>query len=431
VALSFLGESDVSRILVLSAGGDGIGLALRLKAEGHDARVWIRETDLEDRGRGLIEHADEPTWGELVVADCTGLGALCDKLVEHGAKVVGGSLLADKLESDRDYATEVMQGCGIQQPESKSFTDWDSATAFIEASEDRLVFKPEGSLSGVVPSYCPSSNKELLEAIEHFKTLIGQSETIFTLQQFIEGTAVSTEAWFDGSKFLEPFNHTIERKHFLDGDLGPSGGCTGNLVWLADRTDPIVRDTVLKMEGFLREHAYIGAIDVNAVVNEEGVYALEFTPRFGYDAFPTYLQGLYEGDFGSLLWRMANKDAPKTMEVADRFAAGIRLSIPPWPTEKFKAEKGIPIRGITQDSLLTNFWPYDVQLEEDKLSTSGGVGIVGVMNGWGDTIEEAFGEAYRRVRRAKITDVQYRLDLEEVCTKDYKRLARVVSSVSS
>ena len=72
-----------------------------------------------------------------------------------------------------------------------------------------------------------------------------------------------------------------------------------------------------------------------------------------------------------------------------------------------------------------------MQLDDDKLSTSGGYGIVGVMNGWGDTIEEAFGEAYKRVKRAKITDVQYRTDLEEVCTKDYKRLARLVSSVSA
>ena len=323
----------MARILVLSQGADGIGLVLRLKAEGHDARVWVRETELEDRGRGLVEHAEEPTWGELVVADCTGLGALCDKLVEHGAKVVGGSSLADKLETDREYASEVMQACGISQPESKSFTDWESAIQFITESDARLVFKPEGSLSGVIPSYCPSSNKELLEGIEHFRTLIGQSETIFTLQEFIEGTCVSTEGWFDGEKFLEPFNHTIERKHFLNGDIGPSGGCTGNLVWPVAGDSPIVQATVLRLTDFLREHQYRGAIDVNAVVNDEGVYALEFTPRFGYDAFPTYLHGLYTGNFGELLMQMAIGEAPKTMEVADRFAAGVRLSIPPWPSE--------------------------------------------------------------------------------------------------
>jgi phosphoribosylamine---glycine ligase len=419
----------VSRILVLSQGADGIGLCLRLKAEGHDVRIWVRETETEERGKGLVEHADDPSWGELVVADCTGLGALCDKLVEHGARVVGGSSLADRLETDREFASEVMDACGIDQPKSRSFTDWDTATEFIEASEDRLVFKPSGKLSGVVPSYCPSSNKELLESIEHFKTLVGSAQPEFTLQEFIEGVCVSTEGWFDGEKFLAPFNHTIERKHFLNGDIGPSGGCTGNLVWPCDASDPIVGRTVLRLEPFLREHKYRGAIDVNAVVNEEGVYALEFTPRFGYDAFPTYLYGLYTGDFGNLLYTMATGDAPKNMEVADRFAAGVRLSIPPWPTEKFHAEEGIPIRGITQDSLFTNFYPYDAMLQEDKLFTSGGFGIVGVMNGWGDTIEEAFGDAYKRVKRAKITDLQYRLDLEDVCSKDFKALRRIVSKV--
>lgn len=418
----------MARILLLSQGGDGIGLALRLKAEDHEVKVWVRESEAENRGKGLIEHADDPSWGELVVADCTGMGAICDRLIEHGARVVGGSSLMDKLETDREFASGVMEQAGIAQPQSESFTDWDSAVSFIEASEDRLVFKPSGKLSGVVPSYCPSSNQELLEAIDHFKQICGPNNPEFALQQFIEGVCISTEGWFDGEKFLEPFNHTIERKHFLDGDIGPSGGCTGNLVWAVDGSDPIVQGTVLCIDEFLREHQYRGAIDVNAVVNDEGIYALEFTPRFGYDAFPTYLYGLYTGEFGRLLWQMSEGDGPESMEVEQGFAAGVRLSIPPWPSEKFNAEEGIPIRGISQDSLFTTFYPYDVQLQDDRLSTSGGAGIVGVMNGWGKTIEEAFGEAYRRIKRAKVTDGQYRTDLEEVCMKDYRKVSRIHAS---
>ena len=397
-------------------------------AEGNEAKIWIAESDYEKRGEGLVEHTKDNSWGECVVADCTGSGPLLDHMVELGGHCVGGSSLMDHLESDRAFSSEVMDACGIHQPDAKSFTDWESATEFIKATEEKLVFKPEGNLSGVVPSYCPSSNDELLEAIDHFKVLCGPDDPQFTLQEFKEGTCVSTEGWFDGETFLEPFNHTVERKHFLNGDIGPSGGCTGNLVWPCE-ADPIVQATVLRLEDFLRKHQYRGAIDVNAVVNEEGVWALEFTPRFGYDAFPTYLHGLYTGEFGRLLWDMSRGEAAKNMEVEDRFAAGVRLSIPPWPTEKFKAEKGIPIRGITRDALNDRFYPYDVMTKDDNLVTSGGAGIVGVMNGWGDTIEEAFSEAYRRTRRAKITDVQYRTDLEEVCTKDYKRLSRIMSGV--
>ncbi len=221
------------RFLVLSEGGDGIGLALRLSAEGNETRIFIRDPEAEGRGKGLVEHDTEPSFGEVIVADCTGFGSICDRFREHGAKVVGGSALADRLESDRKFSQQVMEACGIETPKAQSFTDWDAAHKFIEESEEKLVFKPEGKLSGVVPSYCPSSNEELLASLEHFKSLCGNTEPEFTLQEFIEGTCVSTEGWFDGEHFIQPFNHTIERKHFLNGDIGPSGGCTGNRPYLS------------------------------------------------------------------------------------------------------------------------------------------------------------------------------------------------------
>lgn len=412
------------RYFLLSEGGDGVGLAMRLHAEGNEVRVFIRDPEAADRCKGLIETGNDYSWGDIVVADCTGMGALCDRFREHGAKVVGGSGLADKLEQDRQYAERVMRQCGILVPEARSFSDWESAERFIKDSEDRLVFKPEGRLAGIIPSYCASDSEELLESIAHFKSLVGESQPEFTLQQFIEGTCVSTEAWFDGEKFIRPFNHTIERKHFMDGDIGPSGGCTGNVVWPAEVDDPICRQTVLRLEGFLREHRYIGAIDINAVVNEEGVYALEFTPRFGYDAFPTFLYGLYAGEFGALLYSMAAGDGPESMDVADRFAAGVRISLPPWPTEKHKSESGVPIRGLEQQDLVSKFYPYEVSLENGKLVTSGGYGIIGVMNGTGESVSEAFARAYLEVSKVKIPDMQYRTDLGAVCRKDYRELER-------
>jgi phosphoribosylamine--glycine ligase len=399
-----------------------VGLAIRLKAEGNEVRIFIKESEAEDRGKGLVEHTDEPSWGETVVADCTGMGVLCDKLREHGAHVVYGSALADRLESDRTFSSEVMREAGIQIPEDQSFDDWDAAVEFIKQAEGKLVFKPEGRLSGVVPSYCPSDNEELLEAIDHFKALCGPSKPEFTLQQFIEGTCISTECFFDGQKFIRPFNHTIERKHFMNGDIGPSGGCTGNVVWFADDSDPIVKETVLKLEPFLREHDYRGSIDVNAVVNEEGVWGLEFTPRMGWDSLPTFLCSLYEGDFGSLLYSMARGEAPELMDVREGFGAGIRVSLPPWPTEKFAAEEDVPIRGLKEEDFITDFYPYEVKSEDGKLLTSGGCGIIGVMNASGDSVGEAFAHAYQKLAKVKIPDMQFRTDLAKVCQSDYRKL---------
>lgn len=408
------------KFLIISEGGDGIGLATRLKAEGHEVKIWLRDHEVEHRGDGFVDKAEDASFGEVVVADCTGAGAILDTIRNSGGFVIGGSALHDRLESDRSFATQVMKQAGIKVPMAKSFHDWEQAIDFVRAHEEtRFVFKPEGVCSGVIPSQVTHDNEELLENIEHYKTLIGAREPEFTLQEFVEGTAISTEGWFDGHEWLLPFNHTIERKQFLNGDLGPSGGCTGNVVWPCGPDDFVVKELV-KITDFLQEHDYRGPIDLNAVVNDEGVYALEFTPRFGYDAFPTYLYGLYAGNFGYLLDGIARGSFADTMEVLNGFSAGVRISLPPWPCEKFHAEEGVPIRGLRDIDLAESFYAYDVKKSDDRFVSCGGYGIIGVVNGFGNNVGEAFAQAYRRVEKIKLNDMQYRTDLYEQCYKDYR-----------
>jgi hypothetical protein len=42
----------------------------------------------------------------------------------------------------------------------------------------------------------------------------------------------------------------------------------------------------------LREEGYIGFIDVNCIVNSNGIYPLEFTSRFGYPTISIQQEGL-------------------------------------------------------------------------------------------------------------------------------------------
>src|SRR5665213_423256 len=222
--------------LIQSEGGDGLGLAVRLRNEGHPVSICIRDPSLESRGDGLVEKDRTPDYNPIVLADCTGSGPLLDTLRDSGAYTFGGSQTADRLESDRGYASSVFRQCGIKQPASRSFKDWNDAEDFISNQDDdtRLVFKPEGKFSGSVPSFVSHDNDELMDVLDHYKPIIGMDNPEFVLQEFIEGTAISSEAWFSGSEFIRPFNHTIERKQFMPGDIGPSGGCTGNVVWACD-----------------------------------------------------------------------------------------------------------------------------------------------------------------------------------------------------
>jgi phosphoribosylamine-glycine ligase len=421
--------NKVSKFLIISEGGDGSGLALRLKEEGHNARIWIRDAEAEKRCHGLIDTADEYSFGATVVADCTGAGTLLDTYREAGIPTVGGCSLADKLEADRGFSEEVFRTARIDTPESHRASTWAEASEMAIAlggEKGKVVLKPEGRFSGVVPSYVTYDAADSQAMLKHFRGIVGD-EIELTIQEYVPGVAVSTEGWFDGNDWvIGMFNHTIERKQFLNGDLGPSGGCTGNLVWPCGEEDPLVRELLTPLTKFLQTHQYKGAIDVNAVVNEEGAYALEFTPRFGYDAFPTLLVSLAQFDFGRFLDSLA-RGYPCNESLTEGFGAGVRITIPPWPSEKFHAEEHVPVNGLSERSREW-FYPMDVQLStKGDLETSGGYGIIGVVNGFGNSIDDAFEPAYKIAGKLRLPNKQYRTDLAEACKADFNKLQRIFS----
>ena len=416
------------KFLIISEGGDGVGLALRLKNEGHEAKIWIRDPGAENRGKGLVDYAESYSFGQTVIADCTGAGALLDLYSYQEIPTLGGSSWADKLESDRKYSEEVFEQADIATPTSVRVDSWDDAVKVIEklgeASNGKVVLKPEGHLSGVVPSYVTHDGKDALKMLEHFKTLAGVGDMQLVIQEFIEGIAVSTEGWFDGKDWVEGmFNHTIERKQFLDGDLGPSGGCTGNLVWACDSKDPLVSKLLTPLTETLRRHSYRGAIDVNAVVTKDGPYALEFTPRFGYDAFPTLLHALCRFDVGNFLFNLA-RGLDCTERLEGEFAAGVRLSVPPWPSEEFHAKEGTPVNGFDEDAW-GYFYSYDIEDKDGELQCSGGAGIIGVMNYEGASIGQATACTYFQINKLKIPNLQFRTDLGRQFLHDFRELGKL------
>jgi phosphoribosylamine--glycine ligase len=406
-----------------------------LKNAGHEVGVFIRSSKSRMNFQNLLLKFDKRDQWELwvdknttFIFDTNGGGVMADRLRTQGYKVFGGSVFADTLELDRDAGFEFMKQVGIKLPHTEGFLDWESGKTFARGHKDsRWVFKPSGDLADndAVGSYVSSDPEDLCDMMDYWAG-VHSGSVEFVLQEFLEGVCISTEGWFNGEDWMTPFNHTVERKQIANDNLGPSCGCSGNAVWgWFYGSNHVIEQGIKLMGPVLREFGYVGPIDLNTVVNEKGVFALEFTPRFGYDALPAFLQ-LYNGDFGELMVSLAAGDRPKEMSLKRGYGSALRISVPPYPSEEFKHVGGIPIRGWEKEHR-SNLFFYEVMLTDDgKFVTSPAYGAVAAITGYGMTLEEAFEIPYDLARKARIPEKQYRTDMLKVLDMDIAKFDRLV-----
>jgi phosphoribosylamine--glycine ligase len=413
------------KFLMVSECGEGAGVLKIIADEGNDCRIYINDPCYRNVYDGLLDKAKkiDPKKGEIIIFDFSSFGKIADNLKKSGALVVGASSFADALEQDRKFGFDVMEEAGIKIPLTAEFEDFNDVSEYLDANcekddgtERRFVFKPSGKLLPCHLTYVSKDRGDLEEYTKYVRDNYSKNIESFVLQEFVEGVVVSSELWCDGTKFLRPGNHTLEVKALMNGNLGPATGCAGNLVYTEEGPCRIINQGIAKAEAACVKAGHVGPVDLNTVVNEEGVWALEWTPRFGYCATPTQMF-LMKNSIGQFFADVAKQQASH-VPMTDKYAAGVRLSIPPYPLEPKNTDQvqvvrpnvGIPIRGLTEANAGAMYF-YEVMLQDGALMHSSGPGLIGCAMGLGDSPYEAFQQPYRILDSLKIPEKQYRTDL--------------------
>lgn len=278
------GEKPKLKILIVSHEALASDLAWQLVKEGHDVKFSISDKDSKDIADGFVTKVDDwheaVDWADLVIFDdCLGFGKEAEKLRKDGKLVVGGTSYTDRLEDEREFGQDEMKAAGINILPHWDFTDFDEAIKFVKENPRRYVLKPCGKVANEKELLFVGAEEDgidVLQVLEHYKKYWAKKMLSFQIQKFVSGVEVAVGAYFNGKKFITPVNVNFEHKKLFPGEKGPSTGEMGTSMYWCE-PNALFKATLEKMTPKLVECGYVGYIDIGCIVNNNGVYPLEFT----------------------------------------------------------------------------------------------------------------------------------------------------------
>ena len=292
-------------------------IAWQVLKEGHEVRYYIEAQKERDIADGFVPKSSnweaDADWADLIVFDDTlGQGEKAQRLRAEGKKVIGGTAYTDRLEDDRSFGQEELKRAGVSIIPYREFESFDEAIEHVAQNPGRYVIKPSGEAQNVKRRLFvgeEDDGQDVIRMLEAYKKAFSEEIKVFQLQRRVTGVEVAVGAFFNGKSFIYPINVNFEHKKLFPGNLGPPTGEMGtSMFW--STPNRIFNQMLLKMEPKLAEEGYVGYIDVNCIVNNNGIYPLEFTSRFGYPTISIQQEGMIT-PIGQFFWDLANGNDPK------------------------------------------------------------------------------------------------------------------------
>jgi phosphoribosylamine--glycine ligase len=392
---------------------------LSMMREGHEVRVHAEDA-ANMAFAGLLDSV--PDWRAeldwvgrdgLILFERIGRGAVQDELRRDGYRVVGGSAFGDRLEHERAFGQAVLREAGMLVAEAPSFPDATAARAWLRANPGRYVLKHDAVGRTTFVGEHPDGLDVDFMLRRTERLPVPEDGARVLLMERLEGVEVGIGAYFDGQRFLRPACIDFEHKRFFDGERGEMTGEMGTLASY-EGSERLFEATLGRVAGRLREAGHVGYVNLNLIVNERGVWPLEFTCRIGNPGFAV-LAALQPDGWADLFGRMAS-GGYEAFRTLPGWSVCIVLTMPPFPAH-FAAcapEEDAPVfflDGASWDA--PGFHPVDVRMEDGQLLAMRRSGNPLIVTGVGETVEAARDAAMRRAEQVVIPEIRWRRDIGE------------------
>jgi len=421
---------EPKRFLFVSYDALIVDIAWQLTKEGHSVRFYTRDESEKEVGEGFFEKVDdwekETSWADIIIFDdVLGMGKLAQGMRKQGKLVIGGTEYTDLLEDDRSFGQAELKKYGINIIPHQDFTNFDEAIEYVKQHPGRYVIKPSGeaqNLKGLLFVGEEDDGKDVIQVLGDYKNAWEQKIPAFQLQKRVQGVEIAVGAFFNGKEFIYPINVNFEHKKLFPGNLGPSTGEMGTAMFWSG-PNKIFNQTLKKMEQKFAEEGYVGYMDVNCIVNGNGIYPLEFTARFGYPTISIQAEGI-SMPMGEFLYKMADGTL-NTFKAKQGFQIGVRIVVPPFPfsdPETFDVKSKGSIIYFKNNGKRDGYHIEDVKLVNGEWVVTGTSGVVMIAVGCGTTMKQAQKQVYKRIKDIMIPQMYYRKDIGDRWYEDSDKL---------
>lgn len=212
---------------------------------------------------------------------------LADRLEQPNRAVFGPVKDAARLEADKAYAKQIMRAASIPTAEARSFTNYESAIAYVQAHETPVVVKASGLAKGKGVVVCDNAEQAVAAVNMIMRDrAFGEAGDTVVIEERLIGQEVSVLALVDGRNIfvLDPAQ---DHKQVYEGDKGPNTGGMGVYC-----PTPVVNDALLTqierqvlvpvVDALRRDGVtYRGVLYAGLMLTAGGPKVLEFNCRFG------------------------------------------------------------------------------------------------------------------------------------------------------
>ena len=424
------------KVLIIGGGGREHALAWKAAQSTQVETVFVapgnagtaRETKLKNVNvditniPALLMFAKNNDIGLTIVGpEAPLVTGLVNAFQEAGLHCFGPTKGAAQLEGSKVFTKDFLARHQIPTGYYQSFTNIDSALAYVRQQGAPIVIKADGLAAGkgVIVAM---TLQEAEDAVNDMLAgnAFGEAGHRVVIEEFLEGEEASFICMVDGKNIL-PMATSQDHKRVGEGDIGPNTGGMGAYS-PAPVVTPEIHERIMKevikptVAGMAAEgNPYTGFLYAGLMIGADGTpNVIEYNCRFGDPETQPIMMRLQSDMVELCELALEGKLDKATAEWDSRAALGVVIAAGGYPADY---EKGAIISGLENSTTEDGKIFHAGTTEKDgHVVTAGGRVLCAV--GLGDSVSEAQKKAYELAKKVSWRDSFYRNDI------GYRAIAR-------